>query len=106
MAGMCPPSNSTSMTGPMTWITFPTLVPTVFSVAVAILSSLCSRNDLDDFPGNRGLTDLVHVKRQPVDHFLRVARGAVHRLHARRVFGGRRLEERALHLHGHVPRQH
>src|ERR687898_1077316 len=102
MAGMCPPSYSTSMTGPITWITLPTVV---FAAAVAILSSLRSRHDFDNLPRNRGLADLVHVERQPLDHFLRVARGAVHRLHARRMFGGRGFEQRALHLHGHVHRQ-
>ena len=53
------------------------------------LHRLRARDDLDDLARDRGLPHLVHVERQPIHHVLGVARGRVHRRHARCVLGGR-----------------
>ena len=77
--GQCPPANSTSTTGPMTWTTLPIFCAVAVAVAICSLVSvsrarvltaaaLCysarARHDLDDLARDRRLTDLVHVERQ------------------------------------------
>ena len=41
-----------------------------------VLQRLRARHDFDDLARDRRLAHLVHVERQAVDHFLRVARRA------------------------------
>src|SRR5438034_1239845 len=67
------PSNSTSTTGPMIWMTRPTF-------SAAMNSFLCSGpgDHFYDLLRDRGLTDLVHVEREPVDHLPRIVGGGVH----------------------------
>src|SRR5438874_2712096 len=99
MAGTLP-SNSTSTTGPMIWMTRPTF-------SAAMNSFLCSGpgDHFYDLLRDRGLTDLVHVEREPVDHLPRIVGGGVHGRHARAVLGRRRLEQRPPDLYLDVLRQ-
>ena len=63
-----------------------------------------ARHDLDDLSGDRGLTDLVHVERQMLQHVRRIARRGVHRGHLRGIERRVRFEQRAQGLHFDVSR--
>src|SRR5688500_1060767 len=117
-----------STTGPMTWTTLPTFcaVATAIRFLTGSLSSapytccaiakscrgrsraalqrLRARYDLDDFPRDRRLPHLVHVKRQALDHLSRIARRRIHRRHLRGVESGVRFEQRPEDLHFDVGR--
>src|SRR2546423_232708 len=80
------PSNCTSTTAPMTWVTRPTTL-----VAVAILfpapctssQRLRPGDDLDQLLGDHGLAGAVVLERLRPDHLAGVAGGVVHAAHAR-----------------------
>jgi len=62
------------------------------------LDGLGAGDDFDQLSGDLGLAGAVVVEGQLVDHIAGVARGAVHRRHARALLARRALEERAEHL--------
>src|SRR5438477_7524247 len=128
MAGKWP-SNCTSTTAPMTWVTRP-----IWLAAVAILLSfeilyvndrqvrfqrfvlsmilsdhaldrLGAGDDLDQLLGDLGLTGSVVDLGLLADHFAGVAGGAVHRAHLRAVERRVVLQQRAEHLHRKIARQ-
>src|SRR5271154_6803886 len=95
-------SNLTSTTAPMIC----EMEPTLFLAMVGLpLERLGARNDLDQFLGDVGLTLAVVGHVQPVDHLAGVARGVVHRRHARALFGSRVLQERGEDLYAQMARQ-
>src|ERR1700754_4403080 len=110
MAGRWP-SNCTSTTAPMTWVTRP-----IWLAAVAIYCLLrsefrfrsdcfCAGDDFDEFLGDLGLTRAVVDQRLLADHFARVTGGVVHRAHLRAVERGVVLQQRAEDLHRDIARQ-
>src|SRR5262245_41940997 len=76
MAGRWP-SNWTSTTAPITWVTRPTCDPFPFVIVILVLARrlhrLGARNDLDQFLGDLRLALTVVAQRQPVDHVAGVA---------------------------------
>src|SRR4051794_21098182 len=110
MAGRWP-SNCTSTTAPMTWVTRP-----ICLAAVAIYCLLrsefrfrsdcfCAGDDFDEFLGDLSLTRAVVDQRLLADHFAGVAGGVVHRRHLRAVERGVVLEQRAEDLDREIARQ-
>src|SRR5262245_56909744 len=109
------PSNCTSTTAPMTWVMRPTTLVGVAmnsprsslttSVAASGSQRLGAGNDLDQFLGDHSLAGAVVAQRLGACHVAGVARGAVHRGHARALLGRGIFQERAEHLHGDVARQ-
>src|SRR5215475_14310715 len=110
MAGRWP-SNCTSTTAPMTWVTRP-----IWVAAVAIYCLLrsefrfrsdcfCAGDDFDEFLGDLSLTRAVVDQRLLADHFAGVAGGVVHRRHLRAVERSVVLEQRAEDLHREIARQ-
>src|SRR5689334_5110207 len=90
------PSNCTSMTAPITWVTRPTML-----LAMSLLplsDGFGAGNDLDQFLGDVRLARAVIVQGQALDHVAGVARGVVHRRHARPVLAGGTFEQRAVEL--------
>src|SRR5690349_1894552 len=105
------PSNCTSTTAPMTWVTRPTWL-----AAVAInlspydpisCPSDCFRagDDLDQLLGDHRLTRTVVDQRLLADHVAGVAGGVVHRRHLGAVERGVVLEQRPEDLHREIARQ-
>src|SRR5690242_3362308 len=128
------PSNATSTTAPMTWLTRPTRLLTgaaafvavgaafgaallrgltsVAAVAMSVflaftgsLERLGARNDFDELGGDRGLAAAVVLDGQAVDHVARVARRIVHRGHLRAVEAGLVLKKGTVDLYRDVARQ-
>src|SRR5499427_9835876 len=110
IAGKCP-SNCTSTTAPMTWVTRP-----IWLAAVAIYCLLrsefrsrsdcfCAGDDFDEFLGDLSLTRAVVDQRLLADHIAGVAGGVVHRRHLRAVERGVVFQQRPEHLHGEIARQ-
>src|SRR5256885_1721532 len=110
MAGKWP-SNCTSTTAPMTWVTRP-----IWLAAVAIDCLLrsefrarsdcfCAGNDFDEFLGDLGLTRAVVDQRLLADHVAGVAGGVVHRGHLRAVERGVVLQQSTEDLHREIARQ-
>src|SRR5262245_40190409 len=113
MAGRWP-SNCTSTTAPMTWVTRP-----IWLAAVAMncspskssyvndrrLDRLGAGDDLDQLLGDLGLTGSVVDLGLLADHFARVAGGIVHRTHLRAVERSVIFQQRAEYLHRDVTRQ-
>src|SRR5215475_13376434 len=110
MAGRWP-SNCTSTTAPMTWVTRP-----IWVAAVAIYCLLrsefrfrsdcfCAGDDFDEFLGDLSLTRAVVDQRLLADHFAGVAGGVVHRRHLRAVERSVVLEQGAEDLHREIARQ-
>src|ERR1700757_3770706 len=86
------PSNCTSMTAPITWVTRPTML-----LAMSILplsDGFGAGDDLDQFLGDVGLARAVVVQSQALDHVAGVARRIVHRGHARAVLAGGAFQQR------------
>lgn len=54
-----------------------------------------TRDDFDDFVGDRRLTDAIHIERQAVYQLARILRRRIHRRHARTVFRRNRFQQRA-----------
>src|SRR6201986_359747 len=115
MAGRWP-SNCTSTTAPMTWVTRP-----IWLAAVAIncspsnilyvnrrgaaLDRLGAGDDLDQLLGDLGLTGSVVDQGLLADHVAGVARRVVHRAHLRAVERSVVFQQRAENLHRQVARQ-
>src|ERR1700742_969752 len=115
MAGRWP-SNCTSTTAPMTWVTRP-----IWLAAVAIncspsnilyvnrrivaLDRLGAGDDLDQLLGDLGLTGSVVDQGLLADHVAGVARRVVHRAHLRAVERSVVFQQRAENLHRQVTRQ-
>src|SRR5579871_783003 len=88
MTGMRCSGNWMSTAGPATWITLPSTVVDVVAI-FQLLQSGGAAHDFDDFPGNTGLADAIHVQRQRIDHLGCVGAGRLHGSHAGGVLGGR-----------------
>src|SRR3954453_11749098 len=90
MAGRWP-SNCTSTTAPMTWVTRPIWLAAV-AIYCLLRSEFGSRSDcfrtgdnFDEFLGDLGLTRAVVDQRLLADHVARVAGGVIHRRHLRAI---------------------
>src|SRR3954447_21190011 len=84
------PSNCTSMTAPITWVTRPTML-----LAISLLplsDGFGAGDDLDEFLGDVRLARPIVVQCQALDHVAGVARRIVHRRHARAVLAGGALQ--------------
>src|SRR6185437_6384034 len=100
------PSNCTSTTAPMTWVTRPIWLATVAISSVSFeLDRLGAGNDLDQFLGDHGLTGAVVDQGLLADHLARVACGVIHRRHLRAVERRVVLQQRAEDLHREIARQ-
>src|SRR3712207_285622 len=95
------PGNCTSTTAPRTWL----MRPTLFFMVFCSSDRLGTGDDLDQLLGDVGLSRAVVVERQLVDHLAGVARGVVHRRHARALLARRALQDGAVDLDGEVARQ-
>src|SRR5688572_2525890 len=101
------PSNCTSTTAPNTCVILPTRF---LAIDLSFNPSLVSQrlgagDDFDQFLGDIRLARAVVRDGQAVDHVAGVAGRAVHRRHARTLFAGRVLQQRAIDLHADVARQ-
>ena len=74
-------------------------------VLVTELERLGAGDDLDQFLGDHRLTRAVVSERLLADHLAGIARGIVHRAHARALLGGGVFQKRAEHLHRQIARQ-
>src|SRR5512138_2754314 len=103
MSGSPPGGNSTSTTGPMTWVILPLWT---FAVAMSsfpeLLERLGAAHDLHQLLRDVGLARPVVLESERRDHLLGVLRRRLHRAHAGAVLAGGRLEQRAPDLHGDV----
>src|SRR5689334_21494179 len=100
------PSNCTSTTAPRTWVTRPTMLLAIGRCSSSPESDgFGAGDDLDQFLGDVRLPRAVVVERQPVDHVAGVARGVVHRAHARALLACGALKQRAIELDRQVLRQ-
>src|SRR5690242_10425583 len=114
MAGRWP-SNCTSTTAPMTWVTRPIWLaavainlsfdPNLISCFGSPSDRLGAGDDLDQLLGDHGLTGAVVNQCLLADHFARVAGGVVHRAHLRAVERGVVLKQRAEDLGGEIARK-
>src|SRR5690348_3039507 len=95
MAGRWP-SNCTSTTAPMTWVTRPIWlaavainlspsIKTFKSVDSTLLEGFGAGDDLDQLLGDHRLTRAVVDQRLLADHFAGVTGGVIHRAHLRAV---------------------
>src|SRR6185437_14733123 len=92
------PSNCTSITAPITWVTRPTML---LAITVLPLSNgFGAGDDLDEFLGDVRLACAVIVQRQALDHVAGVACRVVHGRHARAVLAGRTFQQRAIDRDG------
>src|SRR5579863_699624 len=105
------PSNCTSTTAPMTWVTRPTWLAAV-AIDCLLQSEFRSRSDcfrtgddFDEFLGDHGLARAVVDQRLLADHVAGVARGVVHRAHLRAVERSVVFQKRAEDLNREVARQ-
>src|SRR6516225_461449 len=97
------PSNCTSITAPITWVTRPTIL---LAISRSPLSdSFGTGDDLNQFLGDVRLARAVVVQRQAVDHVPGVTCRIVHRSHARPVLARRAFQERMIDLDGERLRQ-
>src|SRR5689334_18009641 len=92
------PSNCTSMTAPITWVTRPTILLAIARLPLS--DGFRAGDDLDEFFGDVRLPRTVIVQRQTLDHVARVARRIVHCRHARAMLARSALQQRAEHRHG------
>src|SRR5215475_3426937 len=115
MAGRWP-SNCTSTTAPITWVTRPIwlaavaiqLSPSIklyIRVGSTLLEGFGAGDDLDQLLGDHGLARTVVDQGLLADHFAGVAGGVVHRRHLRAVERGVVLQQRPENLHRDVARQ-
>src|SRR5262245_23031192 len=94
-----------STTGPVIWMTCPSLWSTLFSrllggpLAISFASSWFhsarprAGRDLDHLAGDVGLADLVVRQREVVDELFRILRRVLHGHHPARFLAGLRLED-------------
>src|ERR1700746_3953569 len=109
------PSNCTSTTAPITWVTRPVWLAAVaiqLSPSIRILSRVQSAldrlgagDDLDQLLGDHLLTGAVVDQCLLADHFAGIAGGVVHRAHLRAVERSVVLKQGAEDLHCKVARQ-
>src|ERR1700744_2718779 len=110
------PSNCTSTTAPMTWVTRPIWLAAVaincspsnilyVNRRIAALDRLGAGDDLDQLLSDLGLTGSVVDQGLLADHVAGVARRVVHRAHLRAVERSVVLHQRAENLHRQVTRQ-
>src|SRR5690242_1290397 len=121
MAGRWP-SNCTSTTAPMTWVTRPLWLAAVaieLSPSIRISARTAWRrmlslfpsdglgagDDLDQLLGDHGLAGAVINQGLLADHFAGVAGSVVHCRHLRAVEGSVVLQQRPEHLHREIARQ-
>src|SRR5215469_16694578 len=97
------PSNCTSTTAPITWVTRPTML--LAMTLLPLSDGFGAGDDLDQFLGDVRLARAVVVQRQALDHVARVARRVVHRCHARTMFTGSTFQQRAVDLDRQCLRQ-
>src|SRR5579863_8888048 len=105
------PSNWTSTTAPMTWVTRPIWLAAV-AIDCLLRSEFRSRSDcfrtgddFDEFLGDQGLTGAVVDQRLLADHVAGVAGRIVHRAHLRAIERSIVFQKRAEDLNGEVARQ-
>src|SRR6185312_740183 len=102
------PSNFTSTTAPMTCEMVPTLFFAMGLVPLFVPRAskrLGAGDDFDEFLGDRRLSRAVVRGVEPVDHLAGVARGVVHRRHARTLLTRAVLQQRGEDLHREIARQ-
>src|SRR6266446_11390 len=103
------PSNCTSTTAPMTWVTRPILLLIPFTGAFMIQpfdsKRFRARDDLDQFLRDHGLAGAVVLQSQAVEDITGVAGCRIHGTHSRALFRGCVFQERAEDLHRDVARQ-
>src|ERR1700744_5553930 len=115
MAGRWP-SNCTSTTAPMTWVTRPIWLAAVaincspsnilyVNRRIAALDRLGAGDDLDQLLGDLGLTGSVVDQGLLADHVAGVARRVVHRAHLRAVERSVVFQQGAENLHRQIARQ-
>src|SRR5690348_15184525 len=96
------PSNCTSTTAPITWVTRPVLFIPACAIFVLLLISALKRlgagDDLDQFLRDHRLTGAVILDGLLADHVAGVARRIIHRRHLRAIEGGIVLQQRAENL--------
>src|SRR5438067_2943854 len=107
ISGSEPAGNSTSTTGPITWVTLPTF-DISFIATAAIYGSLFHRlgagDDLHQLLGDRRLAGAVVLERKSPDHLVGVLRGGVDRRHPCTMLRGLGLEQGAPDRHRQLPR--
>src|SRR5262249_24143059 len=102
------PSNCTSTTAPVTWVTRPIWLAAVAmdcSPSKSALDRLSAGDDLNQLLRDVGLAGPVVNQGLLADHFACVARRAVHRAHLRAIERGVVLQQCAEDLHREVARQ-
>src|SRR3954454_9912143 len=97
------PSNCTSMTAPITWVTRPTILLAIAQLPLS--DGFRTGDDLDQFFCDVRLPRPVVVQGQTLDHVARVARCVVHRRHARAMLTRGTFQQRAKYLYGQGLRQ-
>src|SRR6185295_11442313 len=98
IAGSAPAGNSMSTTGPVIWMTCPSLMGGALAMSVSsswVLDSARSRagRDFDHLAGDVGLADLVVRQREVVDQLLGILSRILHRDHPARFLARLRLED-------------
>src|SRR5882672_9475555 len=100
------PSNCTSTTAPMTWVTRPILLLEAFIGAFIVRpfdsKRFGARDDLDQFLRDHGLTGAIVLQGQPVQDVTGVAGCRIHGTHASALFGSGVFQKRAEDLHRNV----
>src|ERR1044072_5999670 len=107
MAGKWP-SNCTSTTAPMTWVTRPIWLAAVAmdcSPSKSALDRLSAGDDLDQLLRDLGLTGSVVNQGLLANHLAGIAGRTVHRAHLRAIERGVVFQQRAEDLHREVARQ-
>src|SRR5205823_2532833 len=100
------PSNSTSTTAPMTWISLPLDLPVEGAMMFSLsLDRGSAGDDFDQLLGDLRLAGTVHLNGEGLDKVARIARGIVHRRHLGGKEAGLVLEQRGEELHRDVLRQ-
>ena len=74
-------------------------------VLVTKLERLGTGDDLNQFLGDHRLAGTIISERLFADHLAGIARGIVHRAHARALLGGSIFQERTEHLHRQIAGQ-
>src|SRR4029078_5721210 len=89
MAGSSPAGNSMSTTGPVIWMTCPTLAGGALAMSFSSSWERSARSragcDLDHLAGDVGLADLVVRQREVVDQLLGILGRALHLDHPARI---------------------
>src|SRR5690242_21547904 len=92
------PSNCTSITAPITWVTRPTILLAIARLPLS--DGFRAGDDLDQFFGDVGLPRTVVVQSQALDHVTGVARCVIHRGHACTMLTRSTFQQCAKYLYG------